>query len=128
MTGTERRSSVRRAGKLSLQLLISPEAINEALQRGLLTFMRHRNAACWRFGDAANGCWRRLDGHPFEINGERVKAEAETRGDRWHRLIGLQDVVANGRRDVLLMPEGSKDALAALHFADAEGTLLDVGV
>src|SRR5438045_3946090 len=109
MTGTERRSSVRRAGRLSLQvsklngaalglgaipeghevtvsscskdvksppaenpanelatqLLISPEAINDAMQRGLLTFMRHRDAACWRFGDARNGCLRRLDGHPF---------------------------------------------------------------
>jgi len=116
------------ANELATRLLISLDAINEAMRRGLLSFLRHRNALCWRFGDAANGCWRRLDGHPFEINGERVKAEAETRGDRWHRLIGLQDVVANDRRDVLLMPEGSKDALAALHFADAEGTLLDVGV
>jgi 5S rRNA maturation endonuclease (ribonuclease M5) len=172
MTGTQRRSSVRRAGRLSLevsklngaalglgaiaegheatvlscseevkgppagnpanelatQLLISPEAINEAMQRGLLTFMRHRNAACWRFGDARNGCLRRLDGHPFKINGERVKAKAETRGESWHRLIGLDDVVASDRREILLIVEGSKDALTTLHFADVEDRLSSIGV
>src|SRR5512132_690270 len=84
--------------ELATQLLISPEAIDEAMQRGLLTFLRHRNALSWRFGDARNGCLRRLDGHPFKINGERVKAKAETRGEPWHRLIGLDDVVANGQR------------------------------
>ena len=38
------------------------------------------------------------------------------------------DVLANDRHDILLIIEGSKDALAALHFADAEGRLSDVGV
>jgi hypothetical protein len=117
-----------RAIELATQLLISPEAIYEAMQRGLLTFMRHRNAACWRFGDARNGCLRRLDGHPFKINGERVKAKGETRGDSWHRLIGLDDVVANDRREILLIIEGSKDALTALHFADVEDRLSSIGV
>ena len=32
------------------------------------------------------------------------------------------------RRDILLTPEGSKDGLAALHFADAEDRLSTVGV
>jgi 5S rRNA maturation endonuclease (ribonuclease M5) len=172
MTGTERRSSVRRTGKLSFgvsklngaalglgaitenheatvlscfekvkgppagnpanelatQLLISPEVIDEAMQRGVLTFMRHRKAACWRFGDARNGCLRRLDGHPFKINGQCVKAKAETRGESWHRLIGLDDVVANDRREILLIVEGSKDALAALHFADVEDRLSSIGL
>ena len=98
--------------ELATQLLISPEAIDEAMQRGLLTFLRHRNALCWRFGDARNGCLRRLDGHPFKINGKCVKVKAETRGESWHRLIGLDDVVANDRREILLVVEGSKDALA----------------
>jgi hypothetical protein len=71
---------------------------------------------------------RRLDGLPFEIKGQRVKAEAETRGDMWHRLIELDDVLTNNRREILLVTEGSKDALAALHFADAENSLSDVGV
>ena len=114
--------------ELATQLLISPEAIDEAMQRGLLTFLRHRNALCWRFGDARNGCLRRLDGHPFKINGECVKAKAETRGESWHRLIGLDDVVANDHREILLVVEGSKDGLAALHFADVEGRLSQIGI
>src|SRR5262249_45098103 len=57
-----------------------------------------------------------------------VKALAENRGEAWHRLIGLDGVVANDRREVLLILEGSKDGLAAFHFADVEGRLSTVGV
>jgi hypothetical protein len=116
------------ADELAAQLMISPHAVSEAVRRGLVSFKKHRRVACWRFGDTRNGCWRRLDGLPLEIKRQRVKAEAETRGDAWHRLIGLDDVVANDRSEILLIIEGSKDALAALHFADAEGRLSDVGV
>jgi hypothetical protein len=70
----------------------------------------------------------RIDGEPFKIRGERAKAEAETSGKSWHRLIGLDDVVANDRRDILLTPEGSKDAMAAFHLAAAEDKLLDIGI
>jgi len=116
------------ANELTARLAISPQAIKEAIRRGLLTFVRHRNCRSWRFGDSRNGSFRRIDGEPFRINCDCVKAEAETRETEWHRLIGIDDVVANDRRDVLLIPEGSKDALAALHFADAEGTLERIGV
>lgn len=116
------------ASDLATGLAISPDAITEAIQRGLVSFKNHRGARCWRFGDARNGCLRRLDGQPFTINGQRVKAEAETKGEAWHRLIGLDDVLANDRRDILLTPEGSKDALAALHFADAEDRLSQIGI
>src|SRR5260370_39398933 len=116
------------ANELAAQLMISPHAICEAVRRGLVTFKKHRGVACWRFGDTRNGCLRRLDGQPFDINGQRVKAEAETSGEAWHRLIGLDDVLANDRYEILLTPEGSKDPLAALHFADAEDRLSDVGV
>jgi hypothetical protein len=116
------------ADRLAIQLMISPDAISEALRRSLVSFKKHRRVACWRFGDMRNGCWRRLDGLPFEIKGQRVKAEAETRGDAWHRLIGLDDVITNNQREILLVTEGSKDALAALHFADAEGRLSSVGL
>ena len=116
------------ADELAAQLMISPDAVTEAVRRGLVRFEKHRRVACWRFGDTRNGCWRPLDGRPFKINGERVKAKAETRGEAWHRLIGLDDVLANDRRDILLVVEGSKDALAALHFADAEEKLSSVGV
>jgi hypothetical protein len=114
--------------ELAIQLMISPDAIREAVRRGLVSFKKHRRIACWRFGDTRNGCLRRLDGQPFRINGERVKALAEKRGDAWHSLIGLDDVFTNNRREILLVTEGSKDALAALHFADTEGRLSDVGV
>ena len=116
------------ADELAAQLMISPNAISEAVRRGLVRFERHRSVACWRFGDMRNGCLRRLDGQPFAISGQRVKAEAETRGQEWHRLIGLDDVLANDRREVLMPIEGSKDALAALHFADAEARLSQIGV
>jgi hypothetical protein len=114
--------------ELVVQLMISSDAISEAVRRGLVSFKNHRGVPCWRFGDTRNGCLRRLDGQPFDINGQCVKAEAETRWDTWHRLIGLDDVFTNDRREILLVTEGSKDALAALHFADAEGRLSDVGV
>jgi len=111
------------ADELAAQLRISPQAVSEAVRRGLVSFKKHRHVACWRFGDTRNGCLRRLDGQPFRINGEHVKALAEKRGDAWHSLIGLDDVFTNDRREILLVTEGSKDALAALHFADAEGSL-----
>ncbi len=116
------------ANELAAQLMISPHAICEAVRRGLVSFEKHRGVACWRFGDTRNGCLRRLDGQPFEIKGQRVKAEAETKGESWHRLIGLDDVSANDRHEILLTPEGSKDALAALHFAGAEARLSQIGV
>jgi len=116
------------ADKLAVALVINRTAIEEAIHRDLLTFKKHRGVACWRFGDTRNGCLRRLDGQPFAINGERPKALAETRGEAWHRLIGLDDVLANDRREILLTLEGSKDALSALHFAKAENTLSQVGV
>ena len=113
---------------LATQLLISPQAIEEAIRRGLLSFVQHRNSHCWRFGDSRNGSFRRLDGAPFRIKGQYAKAEAETHGEAWHQLIGLDDVVEHDRREILLTPEGSKDALAAFHFADAEDTLRKIGV
>jgi hypothetical protein len=116
------------ADELAAQLMISPHAVSEAVRRGLVRFEKHRGVACWRFGDTRNGCWRRLDGRQFKINGQRVKAEAETRGYAWHRLIGLDDVFTNDHRKVLLIIEGSKDALAALHFADVEDRLSSVDV
>ena len=128
MSGQMLQRIASRADKLATELLISRTAVEEAQRRGLLTFKKHRGADCWRLGDTRNGCFRRLDGQLLEINGQRVKAEAETRGESWHRLIGLDDVLANDRREILLTPEGSKDALAALHFADVEDRLSSVGV
>jgi hypothetical protein len=127
-TVTNRHAGDNFADELAAQLMISPQAVEEAIRRGLLRFVKHRNSRCWRFGDTRNGCFRRLDGEPFDINGQCVKAEAETKGELWHRLIGLDDVLANDRREILLTPEGSKDALAALHFADAEARLSQIGV
>jgi len=116
------------AAELAAQLMISPHAIREAVGRGLLSFKKYRGVPCWRFGDECNGCLRRLDGQPFQINGKRVKVAAETRGEAWHRLIGLNDVSKNDRREILLIIEGSKDALAAFEFAHRAGILAKVGV
>jgi hypothetical protein len=108
--------------------MISPHAVIEAVRRGLVSFKTYRGAPCWRFGDTQNGCLRRLDGRPFQINGERVKVAAETRGEAWHRLIGLRDVSTNDRREILLIIEGSKDAMAAFELAHRAGILAKVGV
>jgi hypothetical protein len=116
------------ADELVARLAVSPQAIEEAIRRGFLSFVKHRNLHCWPFGDSRNGSFRRIDGAPFRIKGECVKAEAETNGTTWHPPIGLDDVVENNRCEILLTPEGSKDALAALHFADAEDKLREVGV
>ena len=116
------------ADELVAQLLVSRDAIDEAMRRGLLRFKPHREVKCWRFGDARNGSCRRLDGKSFRIRAQDVKAESETTGPFWHRLIGMDDVMKNDRCDVLLVPEGSKDALAAFHFASAEDTLCRIGV
>jgi hypothetical protein len=116
------------ADQLAAQLMISPHAVNEAVRRGLVSFKKRRGIACWRFGDNHNGCLRRLDGEPFQINGKCVKVLAETQGESWHRLIGLDDVSTNDRREILLIIEGSKDALAAFEFAHRAGILAKVGV
>jgi hypothetical protein len=115
------------ADQLAARLTLSPQAISEAVRRGLVSFKKYRGVPCWRFGDQRNGCLRRLDGQPFQINGRRVKVAAETRGEAWHRLIGLDDVSTNDRREILLIIEGSKDALAAFEFAHRAG-LAEVGV
>jgi hypothetical protein len=109
---------------LSYQLQISIETIDELEQRGLLHFDDFK----WRFGDDNNGTTRRLDGRPFILNGEKVKAFADTEGAEWHRLIGLDDVVRNDRKIVLLAIEGSKDALAAAELAYHNGLLQQIGI
>src|SRR5262249_55447902 len=38
------------ADELAAQLRISPRAVREAIQRDLLTFVKHHNFRCWRFG------------------------------------------------------------------------------
>ena len=50
------------ADELAAQLATSPQAIEEAIRRGLLSFVKHRNSRCWRFGDTRNGSFRRLGG------------------------------------------------------------------
>jgi hypothetical protein len=75
------RKGDRAANELAIQYLIRPQAIEEAIRRGLLSFVKRRNSRCWRFGDSRNGSFRRIDGEPFRINGDSVKAEAETQGN-----------------------------------------------
>jgi|GEM_PF-2805520 len=102
-------------------------APTEAARRGLLSFVQHRHAECWRYGDGRNATFRRLDGSPFLIGNDRPKAEAETKGKHWHWPIGLDDMVKHHRRDVIVS-EGAPDGLSGLHFADAEGRLETIGI
>jgi hypothetical protein len=108
------------ADELAAQLAISPQAIEEAMHRRLLSFVKHRNYRCWRFGDRVNGTTRALNGKKF------VRSDNE--GADWHKLIGLADVIEHERRFVIFVLEGSKDALAALELAHRAGLLCQVGI
>jgi Toprim-like len=95
----------------------SAETVTEVQRRGLLSFPNH---GLWRYGDDHNGSTRSLNGRKY--------IRADNRGEDWHRLIGLRDVVENVRRYVIFVLEGSKDALAAFEFAHRAGIMLQVGV
>ena len=70
---------------------------------------------------------RSIQWHTRKLNSAKYK-RADTSGEAWHRLIGLQDVVRNDRREVLLALEGSKDALAAAELAERAGVLPQTGI
>jgi hypothetical protein len=108
------------ADELAAQLVISRRVIEEAMRRKLLSFVKHRNSCCWRFGDRANGTTRALNGKKF--------VRSDKRGADWHKLIGLADVIEHDRRFVIFVLEGSKDALAALELAHRAGLLWQVGI
>lgn len=95
---------------------IAAATVEELVRRGLL----HCDETTWRFGDENNGTTRRLDGRKWK--------RADTKGADWHQLIGLADVVRNDRRHVLLIIEGSKDALAAAEIALRLGVLSETGI
>jgi hypothetical protein len=96
---------------------ISVETVTELMRRGLL----HLNGDCWRFGDQSNrGVTRSL--------GDLDWKHSHTSAPAWHGLIGLSDVIENDRREVVLVIEGSKDALAAAEIAQRKGVLHEVGI
>jgi hypothetical protein len=104
---------------------ISTDTLDELVSRDLL----HFNDDHWRFGDDNNGTRRRLDGKKWRLkSGEQVKAFPDNSSAEWHRLIGLDDVVRNDRKYLLLAIEGSKDALAAADFAFHIGALSETGI
>jgi hypothetical protein len=96
---------------------IGPKTARELMRRGLL----HLNGVHWRYGDNSNhGVTRSLNDLDWKYS--------HTRGRGWHELIGLSDVVKNDRREVMLVIEGSKDALAAAEIARRKNTLHEVGI
>jgi hypothetical protein len=95
---------------------ISVETITELEKRGLL----HISESQWRLGDGNNGSTRKLSATRWK--------HADTSGNAWHKLIGLDDVVQNDRHRVMLVIEGSKDALAAAELARRCGMLSQVGI
>jgi hypothetical protein len=95
---------------------ISAETIRELEGRGLL----HISERQWRLGDDNNGSTRKL--------GVRKWKRGDNSGEAWHKLIGLDEVVQNDRRHVILVIEGSKDALAAAELARRCGILAEVGI
>src|SRR5262245_7518469 len=107
------------ADELAAKLSISSRTVEEAMRRKLLTFVKHHDFCCWRFGDRANGTTRALNGKKF--------VRSDNRGADWHKLIGLADVIEHDRRFVIFVLEGSKDALAVLELAHRAGLLCHIG-
>src|SRR5439155_13015296 len=95
----------------------SAETIAEVSSRGLFS-LPHPNK--WRLGDDRNGTTRSIRGRKF--------VQCDLGGPDWNKLIGLSDVTMHDRRYVILIIEGSKDALAAFEFAHRAGLLAKVGV
>jgi hypothetical protein len=96
---------------------VSAETLLEADARGLLSVDGDR----WRLGDQSNGATRGL-------NPRSKFKRCDNKGEKWHQLIGLQDVIESGRRFVIFVIEGAKDAMAALELAHRAGLLPEVGV
>jgi len=96
---------------------LSDETLTQLARRGLL---QTRPKQMWHFGDHSNGCSRYLKGGKWK--------RADTKGPDWHKLAGLKDVVANDRRFVALVLEGSKDALAAAELLNRLGLLPASGI
>ena len=96
---------------------ISMETIEELTRRDLLQV----GDDYWRFGDDSNGVTRKLNQRQKWMRGDN-------KGAAWHRLIGLDDVVAHDRKYVLLAIEGSKDALAAAEIAHCIDALPVAGI
>jgi hypothetical protein len=95
---------------------ISMETLSELARRDLLQI----DGDEWRFGDESNGTTRKFSYPKYK--------RADNSGDEWHKLIGLDDVVRNDRREVLFVIEGSKDALAAAEIARRNGALSGTGI
>jgi hypothetical protein len=105
-----------RALLLKLFPCISEEAVNELEKRGLL----HVTERQWRLGDNNNGTTRGFSPNKWQ--------RAESSGLAWHKLIGLDDVIQHDRGHVLLVLEGSKDALASAELARRAGVLRQTGI
>jgi len=96
---------------------IGPRTVRELLRRDLL----HLDGDRWRFGDNSNhGVTRSLSDLSWK--------HSHTKGNTWHRLIGLADVSRTDRSEAWLVIEGSKDALAAAEIAQRIGVLRTVGI
>jgi Toprim domain-containing protein len=74
----------------------------------------------WHYGDDNNGGSRYLKGGQWK--------ECDTSGDDWHKLAGLQDVIAKNRKQVAFVLEGVKDALAAAELFNRLGLLPTTGI
>src|SRR5947207_1238652 len=96
---------------------VSIATVEELIDRGLFQLIDRDH---WRFGDEHNGSTRRLDGRKWN--------RPDTKGDDWHRLTALSDVIRNDRKRVLFVLEGTKDALAGAELAQRCGKLSETGI
>lgn len=103
---------------------VSVEACCAASERGHLFITTWHGAECWTITDRErrNAQFRRMDGKPFAMRGNTVKAITAA-GSCASWPIGAPDAPQAVR---LVLVEGGGDFLAAYHFAQIEGTLAQV--
>ena len=118
--------TVERIEALASQRGLAPWAVLAATEQGLLSFVRKWGRDCWMVTDATgcNAQVRRLDGEPWQVNGQALKGL--TLPDSWATWpLGCarpgQGAEGSGQKRGILLVEGAPDLLAAVQWLEETG-------
>ena len=102
---------------------VCPEAVELLIDRGMIRFCGHRGQRAWVITDSTrrSAQRRRLDGKLWYSNHKVIGFSGVSNG--WP--CGIHDAA---RRQRVAIVEGGPDALAAMHFALAQGCEDSVGI
>ena len=115
---------------LARQRGLADWAVLAATEQGLLCFVRKWGRDCWMVRDSTgcNAQVRRLDGEPWQVNGQALKGL--TLPGSWAAWpLGCADLTAeaqraqslDGRERGILLVEGAPDLLAAVQWLEETG-------